>query len=93
MAAAVTFTATHTIAGTTYDGKKIVFTNLVPDTGTTVGTATISPLKQVYSWVLSVKDPGTTPRTFEATLTGNIISITPSGDATGGVLEVMSIGV
>ena len=91
--AAVVLTATHVIAGKTLDGKKIVFTNLVPDTGTTVGTATIAPLKRVLSWALSVKNPGGTARTFIATMSGNVISVTPSGDATGAVLEVMSIGI
>jgi len=89
---ATVWTATHIIVGMTKDGHKIVSTNLVPDTGTGGGNATISPLRKVLSWVFGVKHPGTTPRTFIATMSGNVATVTPSANATGATVCITSIG-
>jgi hypothetical protein len=90
-------TATHTIVGKMSNGKKIISTKVVVSgTATGAATITVDPLKKIESWALSVRDPGTTPTTFVAaigTALKNTVTITPTADATGAVLSILSIGL
>lgn len=92
---ATVWTITHKIIGLLPKGRKIVLSNCVPDTGTGGGTITIDPLVRILDFSMSVKDPGATPRTFiaaAATLM-NQLTLTPSANATGAVVEILSIGL
>jgi len=96
MTTSSTFTATHVIAGVTSDGKKIVFTNLVPaNAGDAVGSLVIAPLTRVLGWTPGVKTLTGTGVTFGTAITGNVLSVTPSAAMTSGVgsLEIMSVGI
>jgi hypothetical protein len=91
--AAVTLTGTHKIMGELENGQKMVITDITTDNGTTIGTLTITPLKRIDHWIFSIKDPGTTPRTFIATVSGKTLSVTPSGDPSSCLLTLVSFGV
>lgn len=89
------WTSVHTVLGELENGMKVVMTEIVPDSD--VATAVVvSPLETIVSYFGGIKDPGTTPRTFSfaqsATLL-NTITVTPSGDASGGLIGLLSIGV
>ena len=89
------FTGTHTIVGTTQNGKKIVFTDITSDGGAAAAaTVVIAPLTRVYAWTIGVKNLGATGTTYPATMTGNVLTITPGAVLdVASVLTVMSIGV
>lgn len=89
------WTSTHTILGELENGVKLVLTDVVPDSDVTTAVV-ITPLKTIYFYYPGIKDPGTTPRTFEFSATAsttNSIDINPSGDASGGVVSILSFGV
>ena len=94
----VTFTETHNVVGTTSEGKKIVFTTLVADGGTTAAVpVVIKPLKKVEAWSISVKSFGADPTVlFPAALSatiGNLITVTPSKASAALTLEIVSVGI
>lgn len=89
------WTSAHTVLGEFENGMKVVHTDIIPDDASGTAVA-IAPLKTVYSYFPGVKDCGTTPRTFsfaQSTTQLNKITVTPSGDATGALLGIISIGV
>ena len=87
------WTFVDSIVGTLPNGLKITNTQIVPDSD--VATAvTPKHLTKVLYWMLSVPDPGTAPRTYSTVLTlDKTLTITPSGDASGGILDLLCIGV
>jgi hypothetical protein len=77
------------------NGIKVVITTIIPVDDSTI-SVDVAPLKTIYYFIPSVKDPGDTPRTFTFTMTtgvSNSIDVNPSGDAVGGLISILSFGV
>jgi hypothetical protein len=92
---AMTFTQTDTVLGKLTNGRKLVLTVVtVTNGGLEAGTVTVKPLKSIVKWVVGLRKP--LAFDYYAADQGTIqnrISITPSGDSTGAVLEILSVGV
>ena len=89
------WTSVHTVLGELENGTKVVMTNVVPDSDAATAIS-VSPLKYIYYYFGGIKDCGTTPRTYkfaQSATVGNSITITPSGDASGGLVGILSFGV
>lgn len=89
------WTSAHTILGELENGIKVVMTNVVPDSDVTTAVV-IKPLRSIISYFPGVKDPGDAPVTFAFSATAstlNSIDINPSGDATGGLIGILTFGV
>lgn len=93
--AVFTHTDVNTLVSTIRNGKKIVSTTVtISDTGTDATTITSTLLTRALGWIVTVKNPGTTPTTFVTKqVLGNTFTITPAADATGAVLEILAVGV
>ena len=90
---AIAFTATEYTPVVLGNGRKMVVTDLVPsNTGVEVGTYTVKGLKSVSDILFFVSDPGSTARTYVVTVSGKIVSVTPSDDASGAVLKIIAYG-
>lgn len=90
---ALAYTQVDTILGKLTNGRKIVMTELTFSAGDAVGTITVRPLRRIISWTLGLTLPATD--TFVCANQGTIlnqITITPSGDCTGDVLNILSVG-
>jgi len=89
------WTSAHVVLGELENGLKVIMTNVIPDSGAPT-VITISPLVNVLAYFGGIKDCGTTPRTFKFAQSGtqsNSITVTPSGDASGGLVGILSIGL
>lgn len=89
-----TYTQTDTILGNLTNGRKIILTTVtVTNGGLDLTVITVKPLRRILSWVIGLRSPLAVD--FD-TLAGaallNTVSINPTGDATGAVLEILSVG-
>lgn len=89
------WTSAHTILGELENGIKVVLTDIVPDSDVTTAIS-IAPLTKVLYFFPGIKDPGDVAVTFAFSATtsvNNSIDVNPSGDATGGLVGLLSFGV
>jgi hypothetical protein len=89
------WTSVHTVLGEMENGTKVVMTDVVPDSDAAT-LIRVAPLKTIYSYFGGIKDVGTTPRTVSFAQGANLlntITVTPSGDMSGGVIGILSFGV
>lgn len=92
--AAFTFTQTDVVLGKLTNGKKLVHTTItVTNGGLTITPVTINPLNRVIEWTIGLAKPLTDTFVCADHATQlNAINITPSGDATGDVIQIFSVG-
>jgi hypothetical protein len=89
-----TYTQTDTILGKLTNGRKIVLTTVtVTNGGLDLTTITVKPLTRIIKWVFGLRHPHDVDfDTADGATYANTVSINPTADATGCVLEILSVG-
>ena len=89
-----TYTQVDTILGKLTNGRKIVMTEIaITNGGLDATTITVKPIKTIIGWTLGLAVPLTDTFVAADGSTGNTISVTPSGDATGDTIQSFAVGV
>lgn len=88
------YTQTEQVLGKLTNGRKLVLVEItITDSNTSATTITMKSIIRLIGWTLGLGSPGTTTYVCANGSAQNTITITPSGDSTNEILQILAVGL